>query len=180
MSNKRGRPRHPGPREHSGRPLRRVEPTPELLAKRAALAGGVDTSDQAFGTPFGIWHLRGELTEAQYRAGLSLVRLAEALRRQLGGPRPPSALDLDGIAGQSLLPDSATHYARTKARWAETLRLLEGLDAFGHHRRAVLAAARIEEADELALVQAALSELAAKQGQIAQAGREAVEQGRAA
>lgn len=88
-----GRPRKDSVREPNGRArrasrhaaFRRDYGTPEALARRTALVGGFpdpsepkrycDPSDKRAGYPLGILFLRGEVTGAEYDAGLRYMRL---------------------------------------------------------------------------------------------------------
>lgn len=173
---KTGRHRKPGNREPNGRPQRSAAdygPTPQMVAKRVELVLVSDATaeqleaaqrlvrDQRHACLFGVWHMRGELPDDLFAAGMRFRSLQQRLTVFLGGPKQPAALDMDGIGGRALMPENIAAYRRVVRDYDDAVHCLQGLDRWGHHLRATMAAARDEfRGEEFPMVRRGLEALA--------------------
>ncbi len=167
MARRRGRKRHTVKRQPNGQPKRyvgQVSATPELLAKRAEIGGDGQPGNQRYGSLIGCWFIQKRICLSQYEAGERLIALVTLHDRLIQIPKPPHAIDPDGIGGRSLGEDDPVRFRRVMSRMADVEAELRRMDRYGRHWHAAIAAARNETPEDEGLAFEALRELARRQG----------------
>ncbi len=140
----RGRNRKPGKRYPSGQVKHAPPPgpTPELLAKRAAIGGDGKANNQHYGTLIGCWLEQGLLDRAEFDAGMRLVSLVVVHDRMIELPHPPRAIDPNALHGRALIEEDEERYERVMQAMESARAVLLRRDAGGVIWRATLDAAR--------------------------------------